>query len=228
MERKSATQQDIRYDSRGLVPAVVQDSATREVLMVAWMNQQALQLTVETGEAHYWSRSRQELWHKGATSGNTQKMREMYLDCDGDTLLLKVEPAGPACHTGAVSCFYRQLGSAGKYPDEGTKPSREKAEPGTQDRGISDGLIDELYWVLLDRKRQPSPNSYTSALLSDEEEIAKKIGEEAIEVILAAASQGRERLVEESADLIYHLLVLLVANDLTWEDVLSELARRRR
>jgi phosphoribosyl-AMP cyclohydrolase len=99
----------IRFDPRGLVPAVVQDSGTGQVLMVAWMNEQALQRTLQTGQAHFWSRSRQELWHKGATSGNVQHVHEMWMDCDGDTLLLKVTPAGPACHTGQATCFYRRL-----------------------------------------------------------------------------------------------------------------------
>jgi phosphoribosyl-AMP cyclohydrolase len=102
----------LKYDARGLVPAVVQDSATGEVLMVAWMNEDAVRLTRETGEAHFWSRSRQEMWHKGGTSGNVQRVREIWVDCDADTLLLRVDPAGPACHTGARSCFYRELWSA--------------------------------------------------------------------------------------------------------------------
>ena len=99
----------LRYDSRGLIPAVVQDAETKQVLMVAWMNEEALRLTQETGEAHFWSRSRQTLWHKGATSGNLQRVRQIRVDCDEDTLLLLVEPAGPACHTGEISCFYREL-----------------------------------------------------------------------------------------------------------------------
>ena len=101
---------DLKFDGRGLIPAVVQDAATGEVLMVAWVNAESLRLTQETGETHFWSRSRQELWHKGATSGNTQRVREMWVDCDADTLLVKVEPAGPACHTGHRSCFFRRLG----------------------------------------------------------------------------------------------------------------------
>ena len=106
---QSCTYSELKFDERGLIPAVVQDATTSEVLMVAWMSAEALRLTQETGEAHFWSRSRQELWHKGATSGNVQRVREIWVDCDGDTLLLKVEPAGPACHTGERSCFFRQL-----------------------------------------------------------------------------------------------------------------------
>lgn len=104
---------DLKFDDRGLIPAVVQAAATGEVLMVAWMNAESLRLTQETGETHFWSRSRQELWHKGATSGNTQRVREMWVDCDADTLLVKVDPAGPACHTGQRSCFFRRLSSSG-------------------------------------------------------------------------------------------------------------------
>jgi phosphoribosyl-AMP cyclohydrolase len=103
---------ELKFDDRGLIPAVVQDAATGEVLMVAWMNAASLRLTQETGETHFWSRSRQELWHKGATSGNTQRVREIWVDCDADTLLVKVDPAGPACHTGQRSCFFRRLGSS--------------------------------------------------------------------------------------------------------------------
>ncbi len=103
---------ELKFDDRGLIPAVVQDTATGEVLMVAWMNAESLRLTQETGETHFWSRSRQELWHKGATSGNTQRVREIWVDCDADTLLVKVDPAGPACHTGQRSCFFRRIGSS--------------------------------------------------------------------------------------------------------------------
>lgn len=103
---------ELKFDDRGLIPAVVQDAATGEVLMVAWMNAESLRLTQETGETHFWSRSRQELWHKGATSGNTQRVREIWVDCDADTLLVKVDPAGPACHTGQRSCFFRRLGAS--------------------------------------------------------------------------------------------------------------------
>jgi len=103
---------ELKFDDRGLIPAVVQDAATGEVLMVAWMNAESLRLTQETGETHFWSRSRQELWHKGATSGNTQRVREIWVDCDADTLLVKVDPAGPACHTGQRSCFFRRIGAS--------------------------------------------------------------------------------------------------------------------
>jgi phosphoribosyl-AMP cyclohydrolase len=113
-EWQTADPAKLRFDARGLIPAVVQDATTRRVLMVAWMNPDSLRLTLETGETHFWSRSRQVLWHKGATSGNTQKVEAIYVDCDADTLLLLVTPAGPACHTGAVSCFYRAIATGGR------------------------------------------------------------------------------------------------------------------
>ncbi len=200
----------LKYDSRGLIPAVLQDAENGQILMVAWMNEEALRLTQETGEAHFWSRSRQELWHKGATSGNVQRVREVWVDCDADVLLLKVDPAGPACHTGEQSCFYRRLWSTDETPM------------------VTDDVLDELFAVIQDRKANPSPDSYTAKLLAGGDEILKKVGEEAMEVVLAGKGQSGQRLVEESADLVYHLLVLLASRDLTLADVRAELARRRR
>lgn len=202
---------ELTFDDRGLIPAVVQDAATGEVLMVAWMNEEALRLTQETGQAHFWSRSRQELWHKGATSGNVMNVREIRVDCDADTLLVQADPAGPACHTGERSCFYRQLGAPSA--DVGFRAAR---------------ILDELFAVILDRQTSRPAGSYTAYLLdAGEDEILKKVGEEAMEVILAAKGQGDGRLVAEMADLIYHLLVLLAARGLSLEVVRGELARRR-
>ena len=219
----------IRYDSRGLVPAVVQDDATGEVLMVAWMNEEAVQLTAETGEAHFWSRSRRELWHKGATSGSFLNVRDILLDCDADTLLIKVDPEGPACHTGERSCFHRRWqsdsGPSGHQPAAQTgSPSRSAAQaPGEA------GIVRELFGVILDRQERRPHGSYTAELLAAGEfEILKKVGEEAIEVILAAGAEGNKRLVSEIADLGYHLLVLLAARNLDPAVVEAELARRRR
>ena len=203
---------EIRFDQRGLVPAVVQDATTGEVLMVAWMNREALRLTRETGQVHFWSRSRQELWHKGATSGNFLNAREIRVDCDADTLLVKVDPEGPACHTGERSCFYRRLMGA---TDDGT------AAAGSD-------ILEELFGVILDRQNNRPAGSYTVALFdAGEDEILKKIGEEAMEVVLAAKGQGDERLISETADLTYHLLVLLAARGLALADVEAELAKRR-
>jgi phosphoribosyl-ATP pyrophosphohydrolase/phosphoribosyl-AMP cyclohydrolase len=206
---------EIRFDDRGLVPAVVQDAATGQVLMVAWMNAEALQRTRETGQVHFWSRSRQELWHKGATSGNTMVVRDLLVDCDGDTLLLQVDPAGPACHTGNGSCFFRRCGSF-------------DAPPRRPDTG-GEQVLHSLFATILDRQANPRPGSYTARLLDiGEDEILKKVGEEAMEVILAAKGQGDERLTSEVADLLYHLLVLLAARELDLADVEAELVHRRR
>jgi len=212
----------IKFDHRGLVPAVVQDVTTGQVLMVAWMNEEALRRTQETGQAHFWSRSRQELWCKGATSGNFMNVCEIRVDCDADTLLLKVDPAGPACHTGERSCFYREL-----QPSFSPQIWGEREGPEEGLGGLT--FLDTLFATILDRQANPRPDSYTVRLLdAGEDEILKKVGEEAVEVILAAKGQGDERLVSEMADLFYHLLVLLAARGLALTDVEIELARRRR
>lgn len=201
----------IKWDAHGLVPAIVQDAHTGQVLMLAYMNQAALERTLETGEAWFWSRSRSQLWHKGATSGNIQRVTEVRYDCDADALLLQAEPAGPACHTGQQSCFYRRL------PD------------GVQVDAVlpSEGVIAHLEAVINDRKVRPRSGSYTCELFeAGLPRILKKVGEEAIEVIVAGQQEGDERLVSELADLTYHALVLLAARGLSWSDVEAELARR--
>jgi phosphoribosyl-ATP pyrophosphohydrolase/phosphoribosyl-AMP cyclohydrolase len=201
----------IRWDARGLVPAIVQDAHTGQVLMLAYMNEESLGRTLETGETWFWSRSRSELWHKGATSGNTQRVEEVRYDCDGDTLLVRVAPSGPACHTGQQSCFYRRL------PDQ--------AEAGPPP--ATGGVLRHLEAVIQDRKVHPRPGSYTCQLLDEGlPRIVKKVGEEAIETLVAAQSEGDERLVSEVADLVYHTMVLLAARDLSWQEVEVELARR--
>jgi phosphoribosyl-ATP pyrophosphohydrolase/phosphoribosyl-AMP cyclohydrolase len=187
------------------------------------MNEEALQRTQETGQAHFWSRRRQELWHKGATSGNVMVVREIWVDCDADTLLLKVDPAGPACHTGAQSCFYRRLQLPSSSP-----------QTGGEEEGLGEGLggatvLETLFATILDRQANPRPGSYTARLLdAGQDEVLKKVGEEAMEVILAAKGQGDEQLIFEVADLFYHLLVLLAARGLTLADVEAELVQRRR
>ena len=202
---------ELKYDDRGLLTVIVQDAASGDVLMVAWMNAAALRLTRETGEAWFWSRSRNQLWRKGATSGNVMRLREIWADCDGDTILLKVHPTGPACHTGARTCFFARV--------DGTQGAQ-----GTRMFSLHD-----LEAVILERKVNPLPESYTAELFAaGEDEIVKKIGEEAVEVILAAKGQGDERLISETADLFYHTLVLLAARGLTLAQVEAELERRHR
>src|SRR5690242_6812903 len=196
----------VKYDEHGLVPAIVQDARTREVLTLAYMNEASLARTIETGQTWFWSRSRQELWHKGATSGNTQNVLDITSDCDGDALVVLVEPNGPACHTGARSCFDLQLSE--------------------QRDG---GLLAELYDVIKSRRDERLAGSYTTYLFDKGlDKILKKFGEEAAETIIAAKNDDRAELVAETADVLYHLLVLLVARDITLDEVRAELAQRRK
>jgi phosphoribosyl-ATP pyrophosphohydrolase/phosphoribosyl-AMP cyclohydrolase len=196
----------LSYDERGLVPCVVQDWGTGEVLMLAYMNEQALARTRATGELHLWSRSRQEPWHKGATSGNVQAVRALRLDCDGDTLLALVEPSGPACHTGERTCFHR----------------------GELHPGAPHEVLPGLERTLLKRAGERPRGSYTVELLDHPERIGEKVMEEAEEVTRAAREESVERLDEEAADLIYHLLVLLRSRGRSLVDAERVLDGRRR
>ena len=196
---------EIKFDERGLVPAIVQNAETREVLMLAYMNQESLTRTIETKQTWFWSRSRQELWHKGATSGNTQDVVSLALDCDGDAIVVLVKPAGPACHTGSVSCFNV-----------------------TQDENLG-SLLSRLYQLIGDRKRERPAGSYTTYLFDEGiDKILKKLGEESAETIIAAKNDDDSRLVAEVSDLIYHLLVLLVARGVSLEEIANELKQRRQ
>ena len=201
---------EIRFDERGLVPCVVQDWSTGEVLTLAYMNDEALRRTRETGETHFFSRSRSELWRKGETSGNTQRVRQLRFDCDADALVALVEPAGPACHTGERSCFHRELDSAAE-----PAPAAHEA-PAALDR------------TLHDRARERPDGSYTVELLDDPRRIEEKIREEAGELARAAESESDERLAEEAADVLYHLQVLLRSREVPLSDVLETLNARRR
>ena len=213
----SETGDAIRFDERGLVPCVVQDARTGEVLTLAYMNEQALARTRETGETWFWSRSRAELWHKGATSGNVQKVRALRFDCDLDAVLALVEPAGPACHTGARTCFHN--GDAGEPVAaealavlERTVAERRAATPAAAG----------------ERSGPAASGSYTALLLSDPARIGDKLREEADEVARAAAGESDEQVAEEAADVLYHLSVLLAARGLAFEDALRVLNGRRR
>ena len=191
---------EIAYDERGLVPVVVQDASTGEVLTLAYANAEAVARTHETGEAHFWSRSRGELWHKGATSGNTQAVRAIRVDCDGDALLYLVDPAGPACHTGERTCFHQG------------DPASVAAEALPHlDRNAAD----------------PNPGGYTARLLADPPLAAAKVEEEAEEVVRAAREESEERLAEEAADVLYHLAVLLRTRGLGLADAARVLDGRR-
>ena len=193
--------ESVQFDDRGLVPAVVQDAATREVLMLAYMNRESLALTLEKGETYFYSRSREEIWHKGETSGNLQSVRRVRLDCDFDTLLVEVTPAGPACHKGTYSCF--------------------EVEPRLE------GFLSRLFDLIEDRKKSRPEGSYTTYLFdSGLDKILKKVGEEAAETIIAAKNQESGELVAEASDLIYHLMVLLVERGVSLEEITDELKRR--
>jgi phosphoribosyl-ATP pyrophosphohydrolase/phosphoribosyl-AMP cyclohydrolase len=211
----------IRFDERGLVPCVVQDWATGEVLTLAYMNAEALERTRASGETHFFSRSRGELWHKGETSGNIQQVRQLRYDCDADALVALVEPAGPACHTGERSCFYRDLeGSA----DSGIDAPAVDGEPAP----AAYEALPILERTLAERARDRPDGSYTVELLDDPERIAAKVREEADEVARAAASETDERVGEEAADVLYHLEVLLASRGLSITTALEVLNGRRR
>jgi len=197
----------LKFDERGLIPAIVQHVRTREVLTLAYMNAESLARTVETKETWFWSRSRNKLWHKGETSGNTQRVVELLPDCDGDALVVLVEPAGPACHTGAQSCF--DVGS-------------------TYQLTTTDQLLDRLYVLVQEREKNRPAGSYTSYLFNEGlDKILKKLGEESTETIVAAKNDEDERLIAEVADLVYHLIVLLVARGISLDQIRAELVRRR-
>ena len=191
---------DLQF-TNGLIPAIVRDAKTGAILTLAYMTEESLQKTIETGETWFWSRSRNELWHKGATSGNTQRVLHIAPDCDRDALVVTVEPRGPACHTGATSCF----------PD------------------IPPVFLDRLTTILRDRRATLPEGSYSAQLFTEgRDKILKKIGEEATEVIIAAKGQGRARIISEIADLLFHLSVLMVDEGVGWGEVGEELVRRER
>jgi phosphoribosyl-AMP cyclohydrolase / phosphoribosyl-ATP pyrophosphohydrolase len=203
---------NIRFDEKGLVPAIVQDADTKEVLTLAYMNQESLTKTLETGETWFFSRSRQELWHKGATSGNTQSVVSVKYDCDQDAVLVLVEPKGPACHTGAVSCF-----------TEGVVTERTTSSLGDYQ------ILQTLERLIIEREKDRPEGAYTTYLFEKGvDKILKKVGEEASEVIIAAKNRDKEELKWEAADLLYHLQVLLVEQGLPFKEVLKTLEERHK
>ena len=196
----------LKFDEKGLIPAIVQDAATREVLTLAYMNRESLALSLERGLCCFWSRSRQELWLKGETSGNYQHIVSVTADCDGDALLVLVEPDGPACHTGAVSCFHAPLWESGERQDF---------------------TLSALMALLRDRKENPKEGSYTTYLFDKGlDKILKKVGEESTEVIIAGKAQDKKETVYEIADLVYHVMVLMVEAGIPLEAIRRELAGR--
>ena len=201
------TVDDLRYDAQGLIPAVVQEADTGDVLMVAWMDRDAVRATLETGATHFWSRSRQARWRKGETSGHVQHVQRVYADCDADTLLVQVHQEGPACHTDSATCFFTAL------QGDGTPPST---------------MLARIEQIVEARKASPPAGSYVGSLLAKgEAAVCRKIGEEAVEVVTAAlGGECDRRLVEEVADLWFHTLVLLGERGIPLRDVLKELSRR--
>jgi phosphoribosyl-AMP cyclohydrolase / phosphoribosyl-ATP pyrophosphohydrolase len=200
---------DIRFDSNGLITTVVQDFSTKEVLMVAYMNQESLEQTIKTGQTWFFSRSRNELWHKGETSGNYQSVKGIRYDCDGDALLIEVEPLGPACHTGEKSCFYRNIVDSESTPVH--------------------SVISRLFETVKERKANPKEGSYTQYLFNKGiDKILKKVGEETSEVIIAAKNNSKEELIYETADLVYHMTVLLVNQGIDIKDITEELKKRAK
>ena len=204
----------IKLNEQGLLPAIAQDANTGEVLMMGYMNPGSLKRTVEGVQVWFYSRSREDLWHKGEMSGNYLNLKEAYLDCDADTILLKVDPDGPACHTGQVSCFFNQL--------EGLPEEYEMTESGPS-------VLGELFALIKDRQQEMPENSYTTSLFKEGvARIAQKVVEEAGETAIAAAINDAESLPGEVADLLYHTLVLLAATDVQPEAVYEKLRERRK
>lgn len=208
----AALKREVKFNSDGLVPAVAQSAETGVVLMQAYMNEEALEKTLETGYAHYYSRSRKCLWQKGESSGNVQKVVGIYLDCDYDCILLKVLQTGGACHTGEYSCFHNTVLSDAAYESD-------------------ENMLEELYSIVKDRKANPQEGSYTNYLFDKGiDKILKKVGEECIETVIAAKNEdeGNEELKYEIADFMYHLTVLMVEKGLSYSEVYAELKSRHK
>jgi phosphoribosyl-ATP pyrophosphohydrolase/phosphoribosyl-AMP cyclohydrolase len=214
--RSAADLGQVRFDADALVPVVAQDAKTGDVLMVAWANREALERSVVEGALHFWSRSRGALWKKGETSGSTLALVSLHTDCDGDTLLALVNPAGPACHTGELTCF-----GAGAAPSVHPEPVADAGPPQRSD------TISALAALIHERIRERPEGSYTTRLLGDENLRLKKLGEETAELV-AALSRGAPNAAEEAADLIYHVMVALEAAGPGWAEVEKALERRRR
>jgi len=214
------TPEALTYDERGLIPAVVQEAETGEVLMVAWMDRAAVARTLESGLTHFWSRSRQAPWRKGETSGHSQHVQGVYADCDADTLLVQVHQDGVACHTGARTCFFTAL--------QGGEEGNPARVPLPNNTGAAGNMLDRIERIVAERKASPPAGSYVAGLLAKgEAAVCRKIGEEAVEVVTAAlGGEGDRRVVEEVADLWFHTLVLLGERSIPLRDVLEELARR--
>lgn len=206
---------EIKFDEKGLVPCIVQDINTNRVLMVAYMNKESLEMTLESKKATFYSRSRQCLWLKGEHSGHFMNVKEMYVDCDADTLIVKVVPDGAACHTGNYSCFYRKVNENSELDEVKTENAADA------------GIFDDVYKVIVDRRDNPKEGSYTNYLFDKGiDKILKKVGEETAEVIIGAKNASKDEIQYEVADLMYHLSVMLCERGLCWQDIYDELYKR--
>lgn len=207
---------ELNFDEKGLIPVVAQDAVTGDVLMLAYMNEESLSKTLETGFVHYWSRSRRSLWKKGESSGNTQEVQNIYYDCDKDALLIKVKQKGNACHTGNRTCFFRKIDGILKK-DVNIAAKADYV------------ILYELYKIIEKRRDSPKEGSYTNYLFDQGiDKILKKVGEEAAEVIIGAKNSSKEELIYEICDLLYHLIVLSVHQNIKLEDLFAELKSRRK
>lgn len=213
--------QNLKFDEQGLIPAVVQHSRTNEILTLAYMNEESLTRTLQTGQTWFWSRSRKELWHKGGTSGNFQNVVDIRLDCDGDALVVMVDPEGPACHLGEDTCFHRPL-QENEY--QHLQKSISLVNQSSLELGI---LLDELYRLIEERKKKRPEGSYTTYLFNAGlDKILKKVGEESAETIIAAKNHSTQQMASEISDLLYHLLVLMSERGVHLEDIFNELKQR--
>jgi phosphoribosyl-ATP pyrophosphohydrolase/phosphoribosyl-AMP cyclohydrolase len=211
----------VKFGADGLIPAIIQDVVDGAVLMVAYMNRESLALSLQTGRTWFYSRSRQRLWQKGETSGHRQYIREVLTDCDQDALLVKVDQVGVACHEGYRSCFFRQLAPAGGETAAESATGGQPTAPGD--------ILDLLFAVIRDRQRTLPENSYTTHLFRKGiDRIAQKVGEEAVEVVIAGKNRDRDEIINESADLVYHLLVLLAECDVSLDEIRNKLTERRQ
>lgn len=208
---------ELKFDSQGLIPTITQDERTKKVLMVAYMNKEALQKTLETGKVHYYSRSRQKLWLKGESSGHFQIVKEIAFDCDLDAVLIQVEQIGGACHTGHRSCFYRSLQNNELQEKEENAINPDKFE-----------VLQQVYEVIVDRRKNPKEGSYTNYLFDKGiDKMLKKVGEESAEVIIASKNNDKAEITYEMSDLLYHLMVVMVQTGVKWDDLCNELIKRR-
>lgn len=233
-----------KFNADGLIPVIIQDNRTNEVLMMAYMNREALAKTFSSGQTWFFSRSRQELWHKGETSGNIQEVDEVYFDCDADTLLVKVRQHGAACHQGYKSCFHYRIEPDGRvglvgelvfsptevYGKGGPPPPVPPRPKETKPASICGStILEEVYEIILDRKHNRVPGAYTSYLFDKGlDTILQKLGEESTEILIAAKNRKRDEVIKESADVMYHLMVLLTAEGIDVREVFGELASRKK